>query len=256
MGANPSGIQEKRLDDVGFTLIEVLLSVSIIALLIAISLPALSRVRGTAQRTQSLANLRSIGQAFEMYTSGSDDLYPSSIEGRLYPMGWCPGVFGTLPHWEAANNWPGLVHEVLPWPAHGPGVFLAPGARRDFGEYVSTCGLPPSYHYSTAFITRPELWRPGAVADPVLRKGTAVHEVVFPSSKVLMWDWELPYVRRELRFQGRDLAEPAPMLFADGHGDQLAPAAATAPMRNPFEGVPYPEHRLHNTPDGVRGRDF
>lgn len=240
----------------GFTLVEVLVAISIIALLIALALPALSGARGSAQRLKSLTNLRTIGQAFELYSGGGRGLCPAPVEGRFYPMGWCPGVSGTMPWWEATSNWPGLVAEVLPWPANAPGVFLAPGAVRDFGPGVSTCGLPPSYSYSASFLGRPELWRPGAPADPGLQKGVSTHEVVFPASKVMLWDWELPYLRRELRSAWPDLAERTPMLFADGHGEERVPAEAAAPVPNPLPGVPEPTARLHNTPDGVRGRDY
>ncbi len=47
-----------------FTLIELLVVISIIALLIAILLPALGSARESARRTQCLANVRSLGQAY------------------------------------------------------------------------------------------------------------------------------------------------------------------------------------------------
>ena len=45
----------------GFTIVELLVVVSIIALLIAILLPAIGKARDAARVTQSTANLRNLG---------------------------------------------------------------------------------------------------------------------------------------------------------------------------------------------------
>jgi prepilin-type N-terminal cleavage/methylation domain-containing protein/prepilin-type processing-associated H-X9-DG protein len=57
-----------------FTLIELLVVVAIIALLIAILLPALGRVRHTAKTTACLSNIRSLGQATAVYAGTNDNM--------------------------------------------------------------------------------------------------------------------------------------------------------------------------------------
>lgn len=98
----------------GFTLIELLVVISIIALLIGILLPALGAARNSARSLQCLANVRSMGQASQVFATehkqhvplSSSDLawnglppIPSHLIGKIAQY---PGVSGRMKDWASA----------------------------------------------------------------------------------------------------------------------------------------------------------
>jgi|GEM_PF-316890 len=79
----------------GFTLIELLVVVAIIALLVAILLPSLGIAREKAKVTQSLANMRSLGQGLHLYKTENEGVYPmhSSPGSQVPRTRWADLIF-------------------------------------------------------------------------------------------------------------------------------------------------------------------
>lgn len=231
----------------GFSIVELLVSIGLVGVLITILLPALGGAMQLARRTGSLANLRSLGQLVHHYNDANAEAYPWGHAG----MNSCGVQVHFFPIWQMATQWPLIMHGVIGL-EHVEAMTLAPGANRD----ANGCAEPPSYAYSQAFLADPATWNGSGVANESQLRSVGVYEVVFPSGKALMWDWELPYLNRPPRSLGPDLDEPTPMLFADSHGSGRTPSRANAAIENPFSDADAPTARLHNTPHGVRGRDF
>jgi prepilin-type N-terminal cleavage/methylation domain-containing protein len=88
----------------GFTLVELLVVIGIIAVLISILLPTLGRARTQATRTQCLSNMRQLATYLHMYASDNRGAIPPQLLGvdsyqttwAFYP-GWDDGPGGAYP---------------------------------------------------------------------------------------------------------------------------------------------------------------
>jgi len=105
----------------GFTLVELLVVISIIALLISILLPSLNKAREQAKAVKCAANLRAVGQGVSGYLAENNGTYPTSY---LYPRTTTQSEFDFL---QANQSFPnGYLH----W-SH----FLYSGGRVDEGAF-------------------------------------------------------------------------------------------------------------------------
>jgi len=69
----------------GFTLVELLVVISIIALLLAILMPSLSKARKSAQKVVCLSNMKSVGVVWNAYAGdNSDVIVPVNVEQEWF----------------------------------------------------------------------------------------------------------------------------------------------------------------------------
>jgi prepilin-type N-terminal cleavage/methylation domain-containing protein len=99
INGNSSSMKSDRRS--AFTLVELLVVIGIIAVLIGLLLPVLSRARAQANRVACLSNIRQLGNGILMYCNDNDGYFPTCAvwdDGSYvpYPEDWV--------HWQANRN--------------------------------------------------------------------------------------------------------------------------------------------------------
>jgi type IV pilus assembly protein PilA len=84
----------------GFTLVEIIIVVVIIGLLAGLALPAMQRVRRSAQNSRFASDLRVFSQAFETYAM-ENGAWPANAGSGMVPAGLSDQISRT---WTATNS--------------------------------------------------------------------------------------------------------------------------------------------------------
>ena len=125
----------------GFTLVELLVVVAIIALLVSLLMPSLTRVKELARRTLCATNLHAIGKAWHFYFNENDNK-PGALHHPHDELLWGD----TLSQWNSflhTKDWrlgPYYLGGGKLWQAgllDQPGVFVCPSLERPSGQYYN-----------------------------------------------------------------------------------------------------------------------
>lgn len=142
----------------GFSLIELLVVLAIIALLTAILFPVFAQARGKARTVACISNLRQDGMAISLYADDYDGLYPYAIDPADRDT---PQIWAAFPAFQALTPVLPWLHEVLLPYVRSRELFHCPSDTgiviEDFtGQLLNA--TPTSFgKYGTSYLYRTEI---------------------------------------------------------------------------------------------------
>lgn len=245
----------------GFTLVEVLVTIGVIAVLVGLLLPALGGARASARQMQSLVNARvNTGAIFMAADDNAGRFVVGEPEG-LFLID--PNQFiGGLEHLVYAGTW------SWSYPLHWvmltnlddylerPDTLLSPWSSQKAWSYTSLT----SYRATYTVCGHPRLWSDEALTPAqarALRQGMRISDAAYPSAKVMMFDLYARGLggRESRRDASGNKLEPSAMAFLDQSAAVRVPAEATPGVVN--LDLPHGSAtNLINTPMGLFGRDY
>jgi len=123
----------------GFTLVEIMIVVAIIALLAAIAIPNLLRARMSSNDALAKATLRAISTAAESYGTANSGLYPGDINSLTTPT---PAFLNT--NYLTGQPIAGYIYASVSMTSAGYTITATPVSTGSTGtttEYIATGGV-------------------------------------------------------------------------------------------------------------------
>jgi prepilin-type N-terminal cleavage/methylation domain-containing protein len=171
----------------GFTLVELLVVIGIIAILVAILLPVLSRARESANRVSCLSNVRQLANAFVMYTGENKGWFPCvAVFGNTlgYPNGAAPSGYpadwiGWPKDWivwrnkQPSDPLAGSIVKYLGNPSSGK-ILLCPSDDPSWRKIANGSGYYPYSYAMNSYLSYGTVYNPqvaGALSSPSTTTG-------------------------------------------------------------------------------------
>lgn len=183
MKSNPP--RQPRSGSYAFSLVELLVTIAIIAVLAALLLPAVAGAKARALQSQCANNLRQWGLAFRLYADDNTDFLPRRGQGVQVlaeisrPEDW----FNALPFYFGQTSFDLMVSNNVKPAAHSKSVFICPSAEDPGAAYFLPYGMnmnlcPWNLPVQTKFA---EVAQPESVV--AMADAPGPYASTFPSSK-------------------------------------------------------------------------
>ncbi len=208
----------------GFTLVELLVVISIIALLMSMLMPALRKSRDLARRVVCGSNMKNVMLASFMYSDGNEEIFPGS-------------EISQIANWKDSDilSWPKCLYPYL---ANQWKVYACPSARPwiedAWGhdpEQLTEARPGTSFKITQycSFRNRIRVLRPAQTVMYWEQSDTSMWAIMYPvgdptGNPPHIWSWrqhEPPWIH----FEKPNYA------FVDGHVQSLAPSKIWEPGR-------------------------
>ncbi|TVQ63672.1 MAG: hypothetical protein EA379_03495 [Phycisphaerales bacterium] len=247
----------------GFTLLDLLVSIVVIGLLLAIVLPLLAQASEATKRVVCRSNVRQIGITLALYAESHNGRLPQSIYATEYQQGlFMPQEMLLVRTPEALDGWDGLGRLFIEDYIATPQSFYCPSHRagHTFDAYESAWIDPvdteivTNYHYRAIPSMANYLYDldPGMalIADGMRSISDYNHKI---GSNVLRADLSV----RWFEDTNSTLASSIPLAVGDSNADvnvALAWWVLDTGESNSFPGLPWSPNPNHNAPSGLSAR--
>jgi prepilin-type N-terminal cleavage/methylation domain-containing protein/prepilin-type processing-associated H-X9-DG protein len=157
-----SSAARRRVRPRGFTLVELLVVIAVIAVLAGVLFPVLAQVREQARRSTCLSQLQQLGRAHLLYLQDWDEQFPAWLEEGP----WRPGPWGPRRYWtecfQPYLRSQGLFQDPGAWWSGAPedGVKLADYALLTWGPGGERTPDNPYFRWAGPPLTLAQVRRP------------------------------------------------------------------------------------------------
>lgn len=182
-----------------FTLIDLLVSIAIIAILISLLLPSLTNVREATRRVVCSSNSRQIGLGIAMYAEDEKTFPFSAYEPKLSDPDGAPQFMHFARASDPGVSWDGLGLLYVAEYLNAPQVFYCPSHRgtNPFARFASSWSSTADVKIVTNFQYRGTPWslaeidRPALLSDSLASQRDFSHQI---GANILRSDFSVAWV--------------------------------------------------------------